>query len=114
MQPLALGQPDRVFVSRLKIVAVLDKPRAKRRHRAVFLDAVAVGHNDGCSEPETACGIGDALPVIAAGGRHDAACRRLATLQIVQIDEPAAQFEGANRGVVFVLDPDFRTDPPRQ
>ena len=69
---VALGQGDRVFVGGLEIVAFLDQPRAERRHRPVLFDAVAVRHDDRRGEAEPRGGIGDALPVIAAGRGHHA------------------------------------------
>ena len=114
MQPVALGQGDGVLIGGLEIVARFDEARAERRHRPVLLDAVAVRHDDRRAKAQTRCGKGDALPVIAAGRRHHAADLRLRAPDLVEIDEAAAQLEGADRGVVLVLDPQLGADPPRQ
>ncbi len=114
MQPLAFGQDDGMLVGGLEIVALLDQPRPKPDHRPVLLDAVAMRYHDRGGEAEAGGGIGDALPVIAAGSGHHPAQLRLGAPDLVEIDEPAAQFERADRGVVLVLDPNFGPDPTRQ
>ena len=101
----ASAQADRVFVGRLEIVPGFDEPRAEALHRPVLLDAVAVRHDDRRLEPEPRRGERDALPVIAGGRADDPANIRLRALDLVEIDEPAADLEGADRRVVLVLDP---------
>ena len=111
MQLLALSEADCVLAGGLEIVARLDQPRAERAHREVLFAAVAVRHDDRRRETQPGSGIGNALAVIAAGRGDDAPHVRFGTTQIVEIDETAAQFEGADRRVVLVLDPDLGTDP---
>src|SRR5579871_5051757 len=114
MQIVALGQRQRIFVSRLEVVTVLDQAPAKGRHRPVLFDAVAVRNDDRRRQPEPGRGIGDALAVIAAGRGDHSGELRLAAFELVEIDEPAAQFESADRGVVLMLDPQLGANPLRQ
>jgi len=110
----ALGQLDRVLVGRLEIVPGLDEPRPEPCHRAVLLDAVAVWHDDRRIEPQPRRGERDALPVIARGRGHDAANIGLRPPDLVEIDETAADLEGADRRMVLVLDPQLGAEAARQ
>ena len=114
MQLFLLGELARMLEGRLKIVPGLDQPCAKPLHRAVLLDAVAVRCHDRRCDPQPRRGECYALPVIAGGRGHHPAQVRLRAAQRVEIDEPAADLEGADRRVVLVLDPQLGADPPRQ
>src|SRR5215469_11897819 len=52
--------------------------------------------------------------MIAGGRGDDTAQVRIGAPRLVEIDEPSADLEGADRGVVLVLDPQIGPDPPRQ
>ena len=71
MQPVGCGARSGVFIGRLEIVPVLDEVGAETPHRAVFLRAVAMRHDDRRGEAEPGRGIGDALAVIAGRGADD-------------------------------------------
>ena len=90
VQTVPRRQRNRRLVGGLEIMPGFDQRRAKRRHRAVLLDAVAVGHDDRRGEPQPGGGKGDALPVIAAGRADDAAYAGLGLLQRIEIDKAAA------------------------
>jgi len=71
-------------------------------------------HDDRRGKAEGGGGIGDTLAVIAGRRGDDAADLRLRPAQIVEIHHAAAHLEGADRGVVLVLDPNLGADPARQ
>src|SRR5713226_2042970 len=98
----------------LKILTVFDEARAERPHRAVFLDRIAVRHIDGHRHAITAPRKGEALAVVAPGGRDQSSGLRPLALQAINIDEPATHLEGADRGVVLMLDDSRRAEPFRQ
>ena len=106
-QAAVLGQLGGELVGRLEVVAVLDEFGAERHHRQVLLDAVAARHHDHRPYAEDARGEGDALAVVAAGRGDHAGQVRLRLLEVAHVDQPAAHLEGADRGVVLVLDPDL-------
>src|SRR5258706_12025995 len=60
------------------------------------------GHDDDGFDTEEACGIGDGLPVIAGGGRDDAAIALLSTELRNKVDA-ATHLEGPYRLVVLVF-----------
>ena len=113
-RPCELGAALGFFGCRLKIRAMLDQFGAERAHRAVLLDRIALWHVDHRRHAVTAGGEGKALPVIAARGGNDPGRVRRLALQPVEIDQPAAHLEGADRRVVLVLDHDGRAEPLRQ
>ena len=102
------------FARRLKILAMLDQFGAERAHGAVLLDRIAPRHIDHGRNAVAAGREGEALPVIAARGGNDPGRVRPLPLQPVEIDQPAAHLEGADRRVVLVLDHDVSAEPLRQ
>ena len=101
------GETLRVFAGRLKVLAVLDEIDPQGAHGGVFLPAVAVRHDYGGRESESACRKADGLAVISTGGADDPCRPGRRSRQMVEIDQAAANLESAKRRVVFVLDPDF-------
>src|SRR5215472_2631478 len=112
MELFALCQIKREFVGGLEIMPGVNEPGAERRHRPVFLDAVAVRRDDRRLDAQARAGECDALPMIAGGRGDDTAQVRMRAPQLVEIDESAADLEGADRRVVLVLDPQLGPDPP--
>ena len=93
---------------------MLDQVGAERPHRAVLLDRIAARHEDRRLHAVTARGECEALAVIAAGRRNQPGRRGPLALEAIDIDQSAAHLEGADRGVVLVLDDDRRAEPLRQ
>jgi hypothetical protein len=114
MKPVALGEQGGVFVGGLEVVPGLDETGAERRHRPILFAAVAVRHDDRRGNTEPPRRKGNALPVIAARGGDDAFEIGAGAPHVVEIEEAAADLEGADRRVVLVLDPQLGADPPRQ
>ena len=109
-----LGAALGFFARRLKILAMLDQLGAERAHGAVLLDRIAPRHIDHGRHAVAAGRESEALAVIAARGGNDPGRIRPLALQPVEIDQPAAHLEGADRRVVLVLDHDARAEPLRQ
>src|SRR5512135_2961383 len=101
-EPVTFGMALGLLARGLKILAIFDEIGAERGHRAIFLNGVAVWHIDRHGEAVTASGKGHALPVIAARRRDQPVYLRIFALEALDIDEPAAHFECADRGVVLV------------
>jgi hypothetical protein len=99
------GQANSEFAAFLEVVAVFDQRHAQRAHGGVFLQRVAVRNHDGAGHAVGARGPAYALAVVAACGADDVRGQFAAPLQRFEISEPTAQLEGADRRVVFVLDP---------
>ena len=95
------------FGGRLKVLAMLDQFGAERAHGAVLLHRIAARHINNGRNAVAAGREGEALPVIAARGGNDPGRIRPLPLQPVEIDQPAAHLEGADRRVVLMLHPDF-------
>lgn len=74
---------------------------------AFFLRVIAVRHHDDGTQAILTGGEGDGLAMVAGGGGDDAPGVRFAAFQLVQVDQPAADLEGADRGVVFMLQPEL-------
>ena len=110
----ALGQLGRMLERGLEIVPGLDQTRAETCHRPVLLDAVAVGHDDRRIESQSRRGECDALTVIAGSRGHDTPNVRLRPPDSVEVDETAADLEGADRRVVLMLDPQLGAEPAGQ
>ena len=108
-----LGVARGFFGCRLKVLAMLDQFGAKRAHGAVLLDRIAPRHIDHRRHAVTAGRERKTLPVIAARGGNDSGRIRPLPLQPVEIDQPAAHLEGADRRVVLVLDHDASAEPLR-
>src|SRR5581483_3831440 len=96
---------------RLEILAMLDQLGAEGAHRAVLLDRIAARHIDHRRHAMTVCGERKTLAVVTARGGNDAGHIRLLALQPLQINETAADLEGADRRVVLMLDHDMRAEP---
>ena len=103
--PLRCGAPLGFLARGLKVVAMFDKVGAERLHGAIFLDRIAVRHQDRHRQAVAA------RRQRRRSGRDCRASPRsarrfadVAALQAVDIDQAAAHLEGAGRGVVLVLD----------
>jgi hypothetical protein len=93
---------------------MLDQLGAERAHGAVLLHRIAAWHINHGRNAVAAGREGEALPVIAARGGNDPGRIRPFPLQPVEIDQPAADLEGADRCVVLMLDDDISAEPLRQ
>ena len=107
-QALGGGDAGGFLARRFEIRAMLDQPRTERAHRRVLLHAVAVRHDDRHGHAVALPGIGERLPVVAARRRDDAGDIGALARKTFDIDQAAAQLEGAGWRVVLVLDPDIR------
>ena len=95
MQPVR-GRPRGGMLARsLELFTVLDQLDAERANRRVLLARVAVRHDDGRVEPVPPRRKPDRLAVVAARCRDHATQRQLAAPQLVEMDQSAAQLEGA-------------------
>ena len=108
------GEGASVLQGFQEVVAVLDEFNTLREHGAILLPAVAVRDDDDGFETEEARGKADALTEIAAGSSDHALEVWLRSLEPFEIDESAAKLEGADGGVVLVLDPGFDTGLARR
>ena len=106
-----LGVALGFFGCRLKVLAMLDQFGAERAHGAVLLDRIAARHINHGRNAVAAGREGEALPVIAARGGNDPGRIRPLPLQPVEIDQPTAHLEGADRRVVLMLDHNARAEP---
>ena len=110
-QPRVRGDPRGGLERGLEVVALFDQLRAERLHRAVLAGAVAVRDDERGGNAVARRGKGDRLPVVAARGGDHPFHRASRAPQVIEIHEPAAHLEGADRRVVFVLDPDRAAAP---
>src|SRR5690242_17405479 len=110
MQLLLIGQRRSMLVRLLEIVAKLDEISAKRSHRGILLRTVAVWNHNDRTQTHTLCGKSDALAVIATRGGNYSIQRWVTASKFLDINESAANFERAQRRMIFVLYPDIRTD----
>ena len=113
VQVLGRGDAHRLDPGGLEILAMLDHLRAPGAHGGVLLDRVAVRDPDLDRNAVAAGREGDRLAVVAARGRGDPR-RPAAPPEIVEVDQPPAQLEGARGGVVLVLQPDLGPRPRAQ
>ena len=95
----------------LKVQPVFNQFNALSHHGPVLFSAVAEGNDDDGLEPAQPRGHANTLAMIASCGRHHPCNFRLCLLEPVHIDQRSAQFESADRRVVFVLDPGFGPRP---
>src|SRR6478672_2142886 len=86
-------------------MAPLDELRPERPHRPVLLDAVAERRNDRNRPSVTTGSERHRLAVVPARRSNDAGNARLRPEEIVHVDEPAPDLEGADGRVVLVLHP---------
>ena len=114
VQPCPIRLADGFLAGRLEVVAMFDQLGTERPHRAVLLDGIAMRHIDRRRDAGAACRERQAPAVITARRRDDAGHVGLLALEPVEVDEPAAYLEGADRRVVLVLDHDRTTEPLRQ
>ena len=102
----ARGERRGVLARGLEVVAVLDQLGAERAHRGVLLDRVAVRHDDRRRARRARCAANAIdwpwLPRVALTTPRSPGSR---AQQRVEVDQPAAQLERADRRVVLVLDP---------
>ena len=111
MMTMGLRQ-QRCFGSGLvKVFARLDHVRAQCPHRGVFLRRITDRHHNADRQPHTPRRQRKALPVVTARGGHQTSCVGFAVEQALYIQQPAAHFERAGRGVVFMFDPHLRPQP---
>src|SRR5688572_30444329 len=96
VQTIRRGAFLSVFEGRLKVMAVLDQFAPEGAHGRIFLDAVAVRHDEDGPQAAAPRREGDRLPMVAARGGDDAATAGFAFLEIGEIDKPAADLEGAD------------------
>jgi hypothetical protein len=105
-----LGERDAVLARLLEVVAVQDQLGAEPDHRRVLLGAVGVWRHDHDRHAVAAPGERQALAVVAARGRHDAAHVRAFAHHPVDVHESAANLERPRRRRVLVLDPYLGAD----
>jgi hypothetical protein len=111
VQRAAACQGLRVLARRLEVLTVLDELDSQGAHRRVLRCAVAMRYDDGGRQPIAARGKADRLPVVAARRADNAAHRARRAAEVVEVHQPAAQLEGADRSVVLVLHPHLRAEP---
>jgi len=92
----------------LEVRAVLDEVGAESAHGGILFSAVAVRHYERRLDAMPPRGESNALAVIAASRGDDGLDFGMLTSQVVEVNESAADFEGADGGVVFVFHPHFR------
>ena len=102
-----------MLVRGLEVRAVHHQLAAEGAHRRVLAGRIALGHHQRRGEAEAGRGVGDALAVVAPGGGDHAGGLAVPS-QIVHVDEAAPHLEGADRGVVLVLDPNLGPGALRQ
>jgi hypothetical protein len=107
VKPPNFGQGLRVLERVLEIGSMLDELDPPSSHRRVLLPAVAVGHDNYGRKPIELSRESDALAVVAARRRNDAAKVRFSMSQLLEINEPTPDLEGAQRGMILVLHPEF-------
>ena len=107
MQALGGGEFAGMFEGRLEVVAGLDQACGQGDHSAVLLDGIAVRHDDRGGDADTRGGKGDRLAVVTPGRGADACGIGRALPEARHVDDAAADLEGADRGVVLVLDGDI-------
>src|ERR1700737_1905033 len=95
----------------LKILSVFDQARTESPHRAIFLDRIAMRHEDRHRHAIAARRESETLAVIAPGCRDQSGGVRPLALQAINIDEPATHLESAGRRVVLMLDDDSGAKP---
>jgi hypothetical protein len=95
----------------LKILAVLDQVRPECPHGAIFLDRIAIRHEDGHRHAVAARRESQTLAVISCCGRDQSGGVWPLALQAIDIDESAPHLEGAGRRMVLMLDDSGRTEP---
>ena len=105
MEPFARGTLHRFLEGVLKIEAMLDELGPLGAHGSVLLGAIAMRHQNDRAQTRAARGDRHALAVVAARRRDDARDAGLAALQLVHVDEAAADLEGTNERMILVLHP---------
>ena len=103
------GQLLTVLACFIEVLAVADDFRVKPADRLDFDRIGPLRHADGRTDPEEPGRIGDRLPVVAGRGGDDAAASLVVRELRHQVDA-TPDLEGADRLVVFVLDPGLRAD----
>ena len=81
MQAAYVGEPHRLLARGLEVAAELDQLGAERAHCGVLLARIAFRREDRHAKASAPPGESEALAVIAAGRRNEAARRRLAPQQ---------------------------------
>src|SRR5262245_15311178 len=114
MEPFARGTTHSFLEGVLEIEAMLDEFGALGAHGGVLLGAIAMRHQNDRAQTRPARGDRHALAVVAARRRDDARDTGLAALQLVHVDEAAAELEGTNERMIFVLHPDLGASALRE
>ena len=107
-QPLQCADTEGFFPGCVKIVSECDQRAAIGLHRCILFHRVAARDIDLClqtSGPRRPCLT---LPVVAARGGNNARARRVGAAQPVNKGDPAAHFESAGWGMVFVFHPNIQ------
>src|SRR5262249_17510432 len=91
----------------VEISTELDHGRAESAHGGVLVHRVAMWDVDRRCDARPGRRERDGLTMIAARRRDDPGYCGLRALQIVHVDDPATDLEGAGRRVVLVLHPHF-------
>src|SRR5215475_1592717 len=107
MEPLARGTPHCFLEGVLEIEAMLDEFGTLGAHGGVLLGAITMRHVNDCAQTRAARGNRHALTVVASRRRDDAGDSGLTALQLVHVDEAAADLEGADERMVLMLHPDL-------
>src|SRR5260370_20697333 len=103
-EPAKPGAALRLLAGGLKILPVLDEISTESPHRAIFLDRIAVRHEDRHRHAIAARRESETLAMISPGCRDQAGSVLPLAPQTVDIDEPAPHLEGADPGVGLMLD----------
>src|SRR5271154_4962762 len=109
IQPSLLRELHGMFACLVEIPPVLDQGGAERAHGGVLFTAIAVRNQDRNADAGAMARKGQALAVVAAGGADDARDLRPLAAAAIHENEAAANLEGADWGVILMLDPNLGT-----
>ena len=101
-----IGQGLGVRYRFIEVATMDDHLGTESRHGTILIGVIAFGDNDTDAQSQLPGGIGNALPMIAAGRRDHAGNVGVGGDESLQVDQPAADFEGPRRIVVLVFDED--------
>ena len=105
--PLGVRELFRMDQGGLEVFAMLDQIGAEAPHRPVFLRAVAMRHHNRGREAVPGGGESHGLPEVSPRRGREAPDPRIPRDLPVDIIQGAADFERSDRGVIFVLHPEF-------
>ena len=106
-KPRSAGKCARKLERLLKVVAMLDQLGSLGNHGAIFFHAVAMGTTMTALIPRSRAAMATPWPKLPRVAATTPARSGCVCLSHVAVDQRAAQFEGANGRVVFMLDPGF-------